>query len=624
MPARKLVLLGWDAADWKIINPLIDAGMMPNFQRLVETGVSGNIRTMSPVLSPILWNSIATGKPGDEHGILGFLEPDPVTGGVRSSASTTRKVKAIWNILDENGFTPHVINWLGSHPAEKIRGIAASSLWVGSAQKGDLLAPAGSIHPPEAIPDLEALMVGMRDLTGDDLALFIPRINEVDQEKDKSVALLAALLAGAITTHAATTWILEHRPWDFVGAYFDLIDRAGHIFMPFHPPRAEGIDEHRFELYKDVVTGLYRFHDLMLGRVMQLAGPDATIMVVSDHGFFADHRRPVANTDPEAWHREHGVICIAGPGLRRDELVHGAGLLDVTPTVLTLFGLPVANDMKGRALAEIFETAPALERIPTWENGDGAIAAVEDSWDSAAAIEQLVALGYVEAPSEDTQKAAAQVRDGQTYNLVRIRQSQGKHEEAIPLLEELIEKGVHADDCRLRLALAHLRAGRSADCLRIAAELLSSSEERPLPRLLQAEVAMNEGRSEEALRLLQEAHATPAALQGTLPYLDARMGRAYLKLKRWIDAEMSFRAALDENPEFARAHRGLAIALLEQDRPKEAAEAALEAVGLDYPNAYGHWLLGVSLSRIGVNERAEQAFVAARKLGMASAAAPVQ
>ena len=41
----------------------------------------GNIATLDPPMSPLLWTSIATGKTADLHGIHGFAEPDPATGG---------------------------------------------------------------------------------------------------------------------------------------------------------------------------------------------------------------------------------------------------------------------------------------------------------------------------------------------------------------------------------------------------------------------------------------------------------------------------------------------------------------------------------------------------------------
>ena len=59
---RKLLLIGWDAADWKTINRLVDAGQMPIMKGLIEHGSMGNLTTLHPVLSPMLWTSIATGK----------------------------------------------------------------------------------------------------------------------------------------------------------------------------------------------------------------------------------------------------------------------------------------------------------------------------------------------------------------------------------------------------------------------------------------------------------------------------------------------------------------------------------------------------------------------------------
>ena len=49
---KKLLLLGWDAADWKIINPLLDAGLLPNLEQMIQQGVIGNLATLDPPYSP--------------------------------------------------------------------------------------------------------------------------------------------------------------------------------------------------------------------------------------------------------------------------------------------------------------------------------------------------------------------------------------------------------------------------------------------------------------------------------------------------------------------------------------------------------------------------------------------
>ena len=59
---QKVLLIGWDAADWKIINPLLDAGELPALEKLINNGVIGSLATLDPPISPMLWTSIATGK----------------------------------------------------------------------------------------------------------------------------------------------------------------------------------------------------------------------------------------------------------------------------------------------------------------------------------------------------------------------------------------------------------------------------------------------------------------------------------------------------------------------------------------------------------------------------------
>ena len=76
---HKVLLIGWDAADWEVITPLLEEGLMPSLEGLINRGVMGNLATLQPILSPMLWNSVATGKYADKHGIHGFIEPDPKT-----------------------------------------------------------------------------------------------------------------------------------------------------------------------------------------------------------------------------------------------------------------------------------------------------------------------------------------------------------------------------------------------------------------------------------------------------------------------------------------------------------------------------------------------------------------
>jgi hypothetical protein len=113
---RRVLLVGWDAADWQMIEPLLAQGLMPTLAGLLSRGAAGNLATTRPILSSILWNTIATGKRADAHGVLGFTEPDPDGAGIRTTASTSRRAKALWNILTQCGLRSNVIGWYASHP----------------------------------------------------------------------------------------------------------------------------------------------------------------------------------------------------------------------------------------------------------------------------------------------------------------------------------------------------------------------------------------------------------------------------------------------------------------------------------------------------------------------------
>ena len=292
---RKVLVIGWDAADWKVLHPLMDQGLMPNLTKLIDSGVMGRIATLDPPLSPTLWTSIATGKRPFKHGIHGFVEPTPNGKGIRPINITGRKVKAIWNILNQHNMKTNVICWWPSHPAEPVNGIYVSDFYHRS--KGPIhdiwpMMP-GTVHPPEMSELFAKLRTHPEEFLGADLLAFVPQAEKIDQKKDRSLYAIAKILAECSTIHSAATHAMTHSEWDFSAVYFDAIDHFCHGFMKYHPPRQEHISLADFEMYKEVVNSSYRYHDWMLGNLLQLAGEQTTVILLSDHGFHPD---PVSYT----------------------------------------------------------------------------------------------------------------------------------------------------------------------------------------------------------------------------------------------------------------------------------------------------------------------------------------
>jgi predicted AlkP superfamily phosphohydrolase/phosphomutase/tetratricopeptide (TPR) repeat protein len=655
--AKKVLLIGWDAADWKVINPLLDQGLMPTLDEFINQGVMGNIATLRPILSPMLWNSIATGKRADKHGIHGFMEPDPQNGGIRPVTSTSRKVKAIWNILTQRGYKTHVLGWFAGHPAEPINGISVSDLYPYATAPLDKEwpLPPGAVFPEDKRDVFAALRMHPAEVSEAAILPWIPRAAEIDQEKDKHLQSFAKILSENCSIHNAATWILQNEPWDFVAVYYNGIDHFCHGFMHYHPPRMAGVPEKQFQIYKDVVNGAYRFHDMMLDTLLQLAGPEATVILVSDHGFHSDHLRPLGipkePAGPAIQHRPFGVFCMKGPHIQKDERIYGANLLDVTPTILTLFGLPVGDDMDGRVLAQAFEQPPEISRIASWEDepGECGMHPADLRMDPAAAqavLQQFVALGYIQPPSENQAKAVESAVREQRYNLARVHFDSRHYQDALPLLEDLVKQSPDELRFQQHLAHCHLALGHRAEAKALLEKLIAyqppkcknpeegeataataatpaatgakeskaeelKTEEPKAPRppgpwadLLLGIIRFEEGDMDGALASLLKAEDSDPRM----PDLHLRIGQTYLRQRRTADAERAFLQALEIDGDSPDAHLGLAVVRLRQRRNEDAAEQALLAVGLQHFLPVGHFHLGVALARLGHRDRALLAF----------------
>ncbi len=421
MPQQKFLVIGWDAADWQVIEPLMAAGKMPTLSKLLKGGVKGNIATLSPALSPMLWTSIATGKRAYDHGIHGFVEVDSVNGNILPVRATTRKAKAVWNILHEAGLKTNVVNWWPSHPAEKLNGAVVTNQFHKDAPTHGDAWPleAGSVFPENLYETLKELRVHPAELTLQHILPFIPKAAELDPENDKVLKPLMRVLAHCASVHNAATYLMEHEEWDFMAVYYEAIDHFSHLAMKYHPPQMEGVDDLEFELYHGIIEAAYRYHDMMLERLLNLAGSDCTVMLVSDHGFESGKMRQLELPDvaaaPALEHRKYGVLAASGPSMKKGEQVFGASLLDITPTILHHFGLPVGGDMEGRVLTDIFANSDTPGEIPSWEITGNQVEFCDVSASaSAGMLKQLEELGYINLSQKDKRTYVEQELE---YNL---------------------------------------------------------------------------------------------------------------------------------------------------------------------------------------------------------------
>jgi hypothetical protein len=591
--ANRLLLVGWDAADWSILHPLIDAGEMPALRRIVEAGASGQLLGTQPLVPVAQWTTIATGKRPWQHRVCHPIER--ITGANQAVPVTAarRRSRVVWEMLAQAGKRSLIVGWPATHG-----GRTENTVLVSDRYAQPTAAPGIKPWPP-ALPgtywpegigaQLDRWRVSPEDVQADVVSLCIPEWKQINQKRDRRLGQLRVFLAADFSHQAAMMTLLAGGKWDFAAVHFPALGALSRLFLPYHGARPNWVPEAEFGLYHNVIRGACRLLDQMLGRLVQAAGNDASVLIVSAHGVARHLLPPIRGgaNDHEAWKSPHGIFGACGPGWAGDALVVGATVLDVAPTILTWFGQPIGDDMEGRVLVEGFVKSPEVTRVPTWEPAPSVASPPADE----------------AAEPSDNPKAAAILRRESDWNLAQSYLDAGRCKEVLPVLERLfrgfperLELGHALFQCQLTLR----KFAEAAETLEVLLEALPAGI---WPLLSRAELSLARGDVREARSRVEEARA----LHPAQPDVLRRLGLLFLRLRDWnVLADLAKQALkLDDNDPLAWL--GLAEAQLRKRLPAEAEAAALRAIGLNYYLSDAHFVLARALLAQGKWQRARDA-----------------
>jgi tetratricopeptide (TPR) repeat protein len=520
-PGPEVWIIGLDAADWDLLDPLMERGLLPNLAALREGGASGVLLSDEPMLSPILWTSIATGRTPDVHGVTWFMTDGP-DGAKVPVGTEDRRVRALWNIADEHGLSSGVVGWWASWPAEPVRGWIATDYvgWHSFGVSGREAADAGKVWPADLMDDVDATLPAPGDVS---LELLRRLVHLPDGQLAHAAgegsfgSPLTHLRQSMATTQGYTDLVLRRlgkdRP-DLLAVYFEGTDAVQHLFGEYAAPQLPWIDAADHAAYRDVVDEYWRWQDALLGRLLAARGPETTVVIVSDHGFrIGDERRmeDVFSIDTaDSDHMPDGMILVNGPGVSPGATIRGADIYDVTPTVLHLLGLPAAEDMPGEVLADIFlpEAGAPAARVATYETTP-----IDRTWmpqrraeDGARMERMLRSLGYIAGADDGSAPAASPVAGGsveQAVNLATILMKQERFDEAVEQLRGILVEHPDHFETRLNLAQALARGGRTAEAEPVYAALLAAAPDRLIVHEDYARCLGAAGKPEEALRIYE-------------------------------------------------------------------------------------------------------------------------
>jgi Flp pilus assembly protein TadD len=412
----RLVVVGLDALDWGLVDELTRRGVMPNLKRLLECGAQVVVRMRPPLLSPLIWTTLATGQPPEVHGVLDFVEPDPRGGPAQPVTSASRKVPALWEMAAVAGRTSAVIGWWATFPAVGIPGCTIYSdrlseqLTDVEEERRGLAYPAEAIavarrltaHYSSASPDLLAPILSV---TSEELAA----VPKGPAGWDDPIGGAARLMAATVTVQRLTDHELE-KGTNVVLAYVEGTDTVGHLFARYRPPAMPGTDPNLARRLGPVVDRYHAFIDVWLGRVAARLGPRDTIVILSDHGFRWQDRPNVSSGahTPTAvyWHRPDALLVAAGPHIRPDASRRRIDPLDVLPLLLALAGLPRAADVPGGVPAGFVAGPESTRAAPVRYAAlvSGGATTTEEAPPAGAeeALAKLRALGYIGGTTPST------------------------------------------------------------------------------------------------------------------------------------------------------------------------------------------------------------------------------
>ena len=454
--AGRVLVLGLDGMDPSVVDLLMAEGRLPNFARLRQYGAYGRLRSMKPLLSPIIWTTVATGRPPSDHGIGHFTATNEKTGEQIPVTSRMRRVQSLWNILSDAGRTVGVVGWWATWPAESVNGTVVSDHtcyhFLFDEGAGGAADRAGIVFPES---ETDAILSKVRrpgEITESELARFLDvesAREDVEFDFNDETSHFRWALATALSYVRIGLDMWESQKPDVEFVYIEGVDSTSHLFGHLFRGRdfagELAIQQQRFGR---AVEEMYLLADEIVGRYLQAIDDRTTLVVLSDHGFQlgALHGDPSKTRDmrrvSERFHRIEGIVYLYGRGIKKNARIDQPQLLDIAPTVLNLAGLPAAADMPGRVLSEAFENPNEPARVATYErenrNAESAqaVAPVDP-----AILEHLAALGYLDTQSPSGDR-----------NLAALHFEAGRFAEAAAAYQELVE--AEPDNGALRASLA--------------------------------------------------------------------------------------------------------------------------------------------------------------------------
>jgi len=273
MRKGRVLVIGLDGGSFNILDLMMKRKVMPNLMRLISEASHGDLKSTIPPVTAPAWTSLRTGMNPGKHGIYGFTKPVFIRNdrgyiediGIDiNDASSISGVK-IWNILSEMGKKVGIVSMPFTYPPEEVNGIMVSGFMTTGKRKG-------ATFP-------ENLKKDIINNTGISFNRGIADGTSISRE------FLKHLIKSVEEKNKMDIYLLNRYKFDFFTTVYQQTDILQHYFMKFIDVSHPDYDDKRAEKFRSLINKFYQTIDTSVGKLIGCFSEDATIMLVSDHGF---------------------------------------------------------------------------------------------------------------------------------------------------------------------------------------------------------------------------------------------------------------------------------------------------------------------------------------------------
>jgi predicted AlkP superfamily phosphohydrolase/phosphomutase len=305
----KTLLIGLDGATFAVLDPLMEQGVMPFLKSFFAEGTRAGLRTIVPPLTPPAWTSLMTGRKPGQHGVFDFFRMDsPATRHIRFFNSNDVQCDTIWTLASAGGLRTTTLNFPAMFPPPRISGYVVPG-WVPWKQLRLACWPEGLFDKLKAIPGFNQR----------ELAMDI----KLEEKATEGISNHATELGPWIDLHARREQNLAHvlrhltaeDPSELTAVLFDGVDKLQHLCWRYLRPEDDKplTEDWEFAL-RELSLRYFRCLDGLLQQLCEMAGPEATVIMASDHGFGPTYDVLHIN----AWLEQRGYLAWSDAAQSRD------------------------------------------------------------------------------------------------------------------------------------------------------------------------------------------------------------------------------------------------------------------------------------------------------------------